>query len=272
MKIIVGVDFSKSSDNAIDFIKNWAKKYIAEVELVHAYMPPMVDPSIPVGMIESNSVEIIEEYNKVLEKKVRNLRESGISASYRVVVGDLLHGIIGKDHSTSADLVVLGKTEKPDFIDRLIGSTSQHLVNEINIPLLIVPENYSKRETKAIAYATQLEFEETDVVKKVKELSDRLKATMTFVKIKTPDDLDINSDDRLLEKIKSIPGLEKTHVVTLEANSLKSGLKDFTDLNDSDLLVLVSHKRGLLDSILAPSQSKKLISKLDIPILIHHFA
>ncbi len=272
MKILIGTDFSKASENAIEYTTQIARNFIAEVVLVHSYLPPMVDPSIPVGMLEANEMTVIKEFDEILEKKVRKLRESGVRASYKVVIGDLRHAFdeVTKD-TEPADLIVLGKTENPDFLDKLIGSTSQHLLNQVQVPLLVVPENYPVTLPKAFAYATQLEFEESGIIKKVKEMSGRLKSKLHFVKVQLDNDLDINPDLPLIKEINGITGLEKTEVDYVNAESLKEGLSAYIKDHDISLLVLASHKRGLLDGILAPSQSRKLLSKIKIPVLIYHF-
>lgn len=272
MKILIGTDFSKASENAIEYSAKIARSFIAEVVLVHAYLPPMVDPSIPVGMLEANELTVIKEFDEILEKKVRKLRENGVRASYKVVVGDLKHAFEeATKEDEKADLIVVGKTENPDFLDKLIGSTSQHLLNQVKAPLLVIPENYPAELPEDFAYATQLEFDEADIIQKVKEIASKVKAKLNFVKVQLDDDLDINPDLPLIKEINSIKGLENAVVDYVNAENLKEGLSDYIKDHDISMLVLASHKRGLLDGILAPSQSRKLLSKIKVPVLIYHF-
>ncbi|MGR3809831.1 universal stress protein [Jiulongibacter sp. NS-SX5] len=272
MKILIGTDFSKASENAIEFTANWARKFIAEVVLVHAYLPPVTDPSIPVGMIESNQLTVVKEMDQILASKARKLQEKGIRTSYKVVVGDLKYAFEqATEDGEKADLIVLGKSSNPDFLDKLIGSTSQHLLNQIKTPLLVIPETYSLYETTNTAYATQLEFDEKSILSELVNINYKLKSKLHLVKVNTPDDLDINPDHHFTEDIKGIKGLENVEVDYINSKSLKDGLKEYINDHDIDLLVLATHHRGVLDGLLAPSQSRKLLSKIKIPILVYHF-
>lgn len=271
MKILVGVDFSKSSDVAIETAGIWARKFIAEVILVHAYLPPVVDPSIPVGMLEASQMNMVKEYDDVLIKKARSVQETGVKCTYRVILGDLKSALKEVKDELGADIVILGRTTNPDFLDRLVGSTSQHLINDLEIPLLVIPDSWSPKIVNTIAFATSLEFNENKQLEAVKEIANRFKASIEFVKVDLESELDINPDEEFIKEIKRICGISQEHISRIKAEDLKSGIGQFVKDKKADLLVLTSHKRGLLDSLLAPSQSKKLLSKFEIPTLIYHF-
>jgi nucleotide-binding universal stress UspA family protein len=256
MKIIIGVDFSDSSENAILHASIWAKKYLAELVLVHTYLPMTVDPNIPVGSIEVLQLEHINELNEKLKIKARLIQETGIKTSFKVVVGDVKYSLLEAIKSENADLLILGKTKNPNFVERLIGSNAQHLVNAMNVPILVIPENARPKEPKVISYATEGEFIEDDVIKAVKSIGDKFKADVKLFTVKTPSVITITEE----------PDREY-----ISGPTLREGITQYIDKVNSDLLVLVSHKRGLLDGLLVPSKSKMLISKIDTPILIYHF-
>ncbi len=270
MKILVGVDFTKSSENAIALASLWGRKFIAELVLVHAYLPPVVDPSIPVGILEVSQMNLAKEYEESLQKKAREIQETGVTCSYKVMVGDLKYAIKEIKDEMGADLLILGRTTNPDFLDRVMGSTSQHLINDLDLPLLVIPDSSTPEEPRNIAYATSLEFNETPQLMAVKNIAERFKASLSFVKVILDDDLDINPDKTFISEIKSIFG-EESSINQIEAKDLKSGINRFIQDTTANLLVLTSHKRGLLDGLLAPSQSKKMLTRFDIPILIYHF-
>jgi nucleotide-binding universal stress UspA family protein len=271
MKIIVGVDFSKSSDIAMDVAVIWGKKFISEIFLVHAYLPTAADTSVPIGVFEAAQANLQKEYETILEQKSREIQEKGIKCHYKVVISDLRNALEEVNSEFGAGLIMLGRTTRQDFLDRMIGSTSQNLLNGINLPLLIIPDSYKPKGVSSIVYATSLEFDEKPQLNAVKEIKDKFNAEIDFVKMLLISDLDINPDRTFIEDITQIFSINENKVTYRKADSLKSGLNEFIEEKNADLLILISRKRGFLDGLLSPSRSKKLITKFDIPILIYHF-
>lgn len=271
MKIIVGIDFSDSANNAIDHAALWAKKFTAEIILVHSYMPIMVDPNIPVGSIESLQLDHIKELEESITAITRSLKEKGISAKHKVVLGDVKNALLEVINEENADMLIVGKTKNPNFLERLIGSNAQHLINNIKIPLLIIPQDHKPKELKIICYATEIEFEESDLVDKTNEIAKKFKADIHVFRVKVENAIlnDITSKDK--EEFMGKTSLSSKKIHDISAANLREGVSKFIVKMQADMLVLISHKRGLLDGMLAPSQSKMLIGKIDIPILIYHF-
>jgi len=256
MKIIVGVDFSESSENAILHASIWAKKYIAKLILVHTYLPMTVDPTIPVGSIEILQLEHINELNEKLTIKSRQIQESGIKTSFKVVVGDVKYALLEAIKEENADLLFVGKTHNPNFIERLIGSNAQHLLNAMNVPILVIPQNAPPNEPKVISYATEGEFIEDDLIKNATLIADKFRAKLHLFTVKTKDVVTVK---------------EEPDIDYISAPNILEGITKYIDKVNSDLLILVSHRRGLLDGLLVPSKSKMLISTIKTPILIYHF-
>ena len=262
--IIVGIDFSESSNNALELAKVMAKKSLAEITLLHTHMPTYVDPSIPIGLIDFNEGDLI----KSLEKIARETQEQGIKTNILVQYGSLLQSVNDLSEEGKADFLVIGKSEPTGLIEKLLGSTSQTLLNNIKIPMLVVPQNFFQKEIKRICVASELEFQETNVWASILEISNFLNAGIDLLSIRTPDALDLNEDHGfLLDAQKTLRiGEEQIHII--EDENLQEGIKRYIKHHKMDLLVLNSHKRDFLEKLLAPSKSKSILSWSQFPVLI----
>jgi nucleotide-binding universal stress UspA family protein len=264
MKIIVGFDFSNSSENAVGHAIVWAKKHSAEIVLVNCFMPTIVDPNIPVGSIDMLQMETIKELNEKLGSKAREIQEKGVPTTFKVVVGDVKFGILATIKEEHAELLILGKTLNPNFLDRVIGSNAQHLLNSLPIPLLVIPEDTKVGDLNVISYATEREFAEQDILDDVKEIAQKFKAEIHIFKV------NISTLDDAFKNLNANESKEK--VEEISAENLREGFDKFNEKVGANLLVLTSHKRGVLDGLLAPSKSKVLIPRIKIPVLIYHFS
>ena len=139
-KIVLGLDGSESSLNALRYAIHLAHQDNAELVLISAAEPnpliaytpggsayfPKIDEEILEGMISMQKTQL----DKV---KAANpgLRVSGIVEAGRPA------GII-KDLSKDADLIVIGHRGNNGILSLLLGSVARELVDTCTVPVLVV--------------------------------------------------------------------------------------------------------------------------------------
>ena len=273
MKVIFATDFSKASEVAENFALAWSKLFIAELHLIHAFTLPIVDPMLPMGYMELDAAPIIKSLEEKLSKKGRELQENGVLTKTHLYPGDLLMAIeeLTKEIGKEDTYLILGKSTKNDFLDNLLGSTSASLLNRIEIPVIVFPEDAEVKLPRKVAYATELEYDEKNILTNTTKLCQRLKAELNLCHVNLDLNLDIVPDDQFIEEIKSLSENPSLQIEFVKAESLKEGIKRFIVDSKSDLLVLASHKRNFLDQLIMPSKSKTLLNNISIPMLIFHF-
>jgi nucleotide-binding universal stress UspA family protein len=269
--IVVATDFSKGSTNAINHSIKMAKTINAKITLVHAYSPPILDPSIPIGLIE----ETYQDTLKVLEERIlsetERIRTEGLVVNYKLSFSDLSTVLNDVCATENVLFIVVGKTGNSNIIEKIIGSTANHLIDSIEAPLMIIPENYKNETLKKLAYATQLEFDEEKYIEKVVKLAKVSAHELSLVHIKDTSELNINADELFLEPIIKNFGKENIKIIQKEGNSFKKGINKLISDEHITLLALTTHKRGILDGILNPSKTKRIVNDTQIPILVYSF-
>ncbi len=269
--IVVAFDFSNGSINALNHAKKMAKVMDHKLVIVHSYSPPILDPNVPVGLIE----ETFRDTVKILEEKLKNeidlAKKEGLDAEFKLAFSDLSSILNDICSSEAVNFVVVGKTGDQGLIETLIGSTASHLIDNVEAPLLVIPENYESTIFGKLGYASQLEYDEEEYIQKALDFAKFSTHNLELVHIQESEDLNIYPDEQFLDSILKKFKKDKLTIIQKESKSFKRGINELIQSEGISLLVLTTHKRGLFQGILNPSKTKQVIKHTKIPILVYTF-
>ena len=137
-RIVVGVD--GSDDAACALV--WAATLIAgtsgEVVAVHALGllthlgPDAVVPSA------GHRQEVI---HKLEREWCRPLADAAVAHRCLVIDGDAVTGVLRTAHEQAADLIVVGRRGVGGPPGLILGSTSQQLVHQADVPVAVIPRD-----------------------------------------------------------------------------------------------------------------------------------
>ncbi|PQA58708.1 universal stress protein [Siphonobacter curvatus] len=268
--ILVAVDFTENSRPALESAIFLASKSGATLHVLHTYLPvyPMTEtvsgPPVTVEWEETYRLSAQTQLDTLTEE----MRGRGLSPEIYLELGPV--GPVVKDmvESHAIDLVILGRSESDSWLSDLFGSTATQLVNDLTVPLLMVPAEFSQRGFTKIAYATQLEFTETHVLKDLYRWADYMGATVQIINVQADHEPSVNSDEELMNEIRAAFPDRHTTVLQRKADSVEEGIQELLHDTEADLLVMSSHHRNLFTQIVNPSKSKKLLLHSPIPTLI----
>lgn len=133
-RIVVGIDGSEMSENALRLACSLAEKYDSELHLVHTPQPHTV--AFAMGAVAGyhavttmpSAEEVREAAEKVLSKGKEIAAENGctITETY-TEVGDPADEIVGCANTIGADLIVSGRRGLGTIGSLVQGSTSQRI-------------------------------------------------------------------------------------------------------------------------------------------------
>lgn len=133
-KIVVGLDGSETSDNALRMACDLAQKYSSEIHVVHTPQPDTV--AFAMGAVAGyhavTSMPSAEEVSKAAEKIVDSAKAIAAEhdqtvASSHTERGEPAHKIVEFAESCGADLIVTGRRGLGSLGALIQGSTSQHV-------------------------------------------------------------------------------------------------------------------------------------------------
>ncbi len=138
-KIVVGVDSSSASLQAVTWAANEAKLRDSSIEIIHAWsMPFVVEPMVMMPMAFPMEI-LVEDANKIVDAAIATV--TGIDPKIQVV-GRIARGSAPEHLITagkSADLLVVGSRGHGGFVGLLLGSVAQQVANHAPCPVVNVP-------------------------------------------------------------------------------------------------------------------------------------
>jgi nucleotide-binding universal stress UspA family protein len=138
-KIVVAVDFSEHVDPVLDAAVDFARKFGAELHLVHAFdvRIPLVTPyevAIPTAFIE----EAREAAATKLDALVRKVAAGGVIAVSHLSEVPAASAIVDMAEELEADLIIMGTRGHTGLKHVLLGSVAERTLRHAPCSVLTV--------------------------------------------------------------------------------------------------------------------------------------
>ena len=258
--ILVGVDFSKSSDNTIEYAIEIAKKSEAKVLLFHALSAPVVHTTSGLVFMDG------EANLKGEEKRMQNLllqlskKHSDVKFDTELTYDNIRERVKKLSKKNKISLAVLGLESKSKISKFIYGTTSAGLTGKIECPIITVPEKYKHQTIKKILVAIDnKENIGSGLSKRIHSTIDFIGATAEFVHIKTEDELELGEKNR-----------HPFPETNIKSSDFKTGISSYAKKSKADAIMLISHNYSAFHNLFIDSNSKKIILSSNIPVISIH--
>lgn len=151
--VLVGIDGSPDSKRALRVGIKAAKHRGVPLQLVAAYIRPLVMDSYYLSMIDQYLRSMQAETQKMLDGYAEYASESGIEVTTRAVEGDPAAVLI--EASRSAEVAVVGKRGRNRFSGRVLGSVSRKLTAHAHCPVVVIPAKWESEATDELLAPAQ---------------------------------------------------------------------------------------------------------------------
>jgi nucleotide-binding universal stress UspA family protein len=141
VKILVGIDESRHSERAVEFVGRLRWPAGSRVLVVGALRPLA---GLTVNELGGSTMpdQLVADERRRLEEVVARaeatLREAGMSTEGRVVAGDPREVLIDVAQGERADLIVVGSRGNTGLARLMLGSVSSHVVAHAPCSVLVV--------------------------------------------------------------------------------------------------------------------------------------
>lgn len=263
--ILVGIDYTKSSDNALQYAIMLAKRNKASVMLFHIYETPVIHTYsgayfISYKEMQGFNLTRLNKYKAKIEVKHPGVNFETFSTykSFKAGVSDLIR-------SRKVHYVVLGLESKSKFSKFIYGTTGLEVAGKISCPVIIVPERYKEhRLNKMVLALDNQKAVESGLMLKVREFAKRFKTNLSAVHIQTENEF------MLLSHKKTNQVNKRWKINTVEAKDFESGIFAYAKNNKVDLITLISRSHSLMYNLFNESNTKQIAFKTKVPIMSIH--
>ncbi|MCO6491454.1 MAG: universal stress protein [Phaeodactylibacter sp.] len=265
-KILVPTDFSENALNAFHYARELACKFDSRLTLLHTFQVAQRS-----DMLVSIDDILREEAEKELAA-ILKASPSRIEMDARAVKGDAVHGIADFARDGGYSLIAMGTKGASGLKEVFLGSVTGGVMRHTSIPILAIPDGFTPRPIKNIAFAiANMSLSGEEVAEPLRALARRFGAEVRlFHSVKDKSQAD---EDALLETVNWLDGLPHTFHIEEEKGSLHETIKAFVKSVDADMLCLVRRKHstiGFFERLFRTSATLTEAFRCEVPLLVLH--
>jgi len=274
-KILVPVDYSKTSATAFDVAFDIAKKSGAEIIAMNVVEEITTESYRVTGEWHKAdwedrifTFELLKKSKVQLEKLVNDPKYAAVKITGEQRVGNPYHGITTIVTEKKVDLVVMGTRGHTKLEEMVIGTNTEKVVRHARCPVLTVHKKPATTNFKNIVYATSMSPEEEVFSRFVKKTQQMYDSTIHLVRINTPADFQRDTAVRgAMEKFAKKLGLKNYTLNIYNDLSEEMGVIYFSDSIDADLIAMATHGRTGFAHVMAGSIAEDVVGHSKRPVL-----
>ena len=267
--IIIPVDFTKRSKDALNYANSLFSEVPVRVILLHAHSAIRTKEfliSIE-DIIEKDIMVKLEREGESLRQKMKN---ENLELAYHYEEGDIITAISNAMAKYNAELLIIGSDGDESWNDvsfREEGRTL-NIVRDLPIPTLIVPTEKNAGKPKNILFATLIDgIKENKDVEPLKTLTSLSGAHLDVLSVGPESASEELFNSELISSLNGyLDGLNFSLHTLLESDTFNA-IEHFSHDHENDLVCIIYRKHGVLERLLKPSVSKKVLTKSGRPIL-----
>ncbi|GJM31264.1 MAG: universal stress protein [Saprospiraceae bacterium] len=273
-KILVPVDFSACSENALAFAMQLADKIKANLQILHV---PLFYSGIgdnPVSLSMSIHEQVRQsriQMKNFIEKVTDNVRLSldkipTIQTS--IELGKVEFTILKEAVSNEVDYIIMGTQGERSTLDRYLGTMASNIVKNAPCSVIVIPENTEFRKKIELGYATDFsEIDPSEIWKVVK----LFKPSQPAIKCVHFNEKQVNNADKIKEfksyLAENAPELN-IEFYDLPVNNTVEYMNYFIENQNISMLVMYKPERTFFESIFHKSYTQKMARHVNIPLLV----
>lgn len=268
--ILVPVDFTEVSKNALDYVKQLARKVNCKVVLLHSSKLVLITNEV-LDTIYTGLADDTEQVHHKIDAMIKQLNELGIPADKKVVTGLLGDDIKDAVKEFDIDLIVTGTNGAQGADAFFFETTSVTIFKEVSCPVLIIPANCNFRLIRKMMYAT--DFLENDIIelKNVCEIASIFEAEVIVSHVYTNSD-ELNKNklalDLLTVSMKKWISYSNISYKLFYNKSVQDGLEENIEGLYIDMLCMARSEKTFFKSIFSKSNTKLMAYHTRVPLLV----
>jgi len=271
--IIVATDFSPAAFNAANYAAEMAMAINADILLLHVYQIPVVYLEIPVALAADDIQYAAEENMKKVKEELLAKTNGHLRIETAVKEGSFIEELKTACEYKKPYVVVLGSQGKTAAERLIYGTHTVYAMKHLMCPVIAVPRNAKFSNIKRIGLACDFnDVLGTVPVEEIKVLVNDFNAELHVLNTASkeeynPDALDQSALlQRMFGKVNPI-----YHFIA--DNDVDTGVTNFAEMNNIDLLIVIPKHHSLIDKLIHSSHTKQLVLHSQVPVAAfhHHF-
>lgn len=268
--ILVPVDFSDCSKNALKVAIDLAQKCGAKIHMVNSIHIHSPHPDISGGNLINS---LLTDYEDQIQASFNELESDLIELKNIPHESDrfiayLVDAIFSETQRKDIDLIVMGTRSDHSNIEKFVGSNTTDIIRSAKVPVLVIPESAKTFDPQKIGLASDFEglvnFKNLEILTKLSDLYNS--EILIFHVAQDPTDVTVATQKKMKELHEKFLN-HKASVRTIEADTVINGVKMFTSSHKLDLLSVVPKEHNFFEKLFNKSISKTIALNPSVPLL-----
>ncbi|MNK45503.1 Universal stress protein [compost metagenome] len=268
-RILVPTDFSEHAEDALRVAAQIAKKNNSELILLHMLeLPQQSNDAIMGGTSIPETMLFMKKANETLDEVASRDYLEGIPVTEIVKMDKPIHGItqISKDYDI--DLIIMGSHGSSGVEELLIGSNTEKVVRNSEIPVLVIKKNIPNFNASDIVFASDFSEEAKKPFEKLLNFTKLFNSKLHLVTICTPNSFKPThvSEEAMNDFIAEFNITNYTTQIYNDTN-IEKGIINFSNKIDADIIGMCTHGRTGFAHFFNGSISEGLVNHAVKPVI-----
>lgn len=270
--ILVPVDFSKPSENALKVAAQLAKKNNAKIVVLHVV--ELAESLFGTDQFNVDNQEVMF-FLKMAKKRFMQFLDkpylAGIEVHDQVEIGPTSYMIakIADDHH--ADLTVMGSVGASGLKEVLIGSNTEKIVRKSSMPVLVVKKEMTDFAIHQVVFASNFELENLDSFQKAKEFASQFDAKMKLLYVNLPGN-QFYSTSEIREQMRAFlhaaeVSFTDDQIIIYNDYTIELGILNGAKDAGADVIAMPTHGRRGLSHFFNGSIGEDVVNHSTLPVI-----
>lgn len=268
-KILVPTDFSDHAKYALKVAAQIARKNGGEIFLLHMLeLPHQAGDAIGSG----HDLPEIMLFKNAAINRLEDLMDDecldGLKVSEIIQFELAFEGIMNISKKNNVDLIVMGSHGASGFKEMFIGSNAEKVVRNSDIPVLIIKKEAGDFDVTKFVFASDFSDEIKKPFSKVVDFANKFDAELYLVMINTPSSFKpTHVAQEIMKDFIANFNINKYSTHIYNDVNVESGVLNFTNFIDADLIGMSTHGRKGLAHFFNGSISEDLVNHAARPVV-----
>ena len=275
--ILVPIDFSVVSEHALKFAVKLARRMEDSKIIILNIIIPVHTSSFAASADVSKlqgatadrfNVELMRKNEDLIEKKAESFRKEFENIEAYVRFSENKTDLNDFAEEFQADLVITGSEDLDSFDTFLFGRKEEKIIRKTDIPVITIKKDHKDQPMQSIVLAVDIEEQDLEGIRPVKELAESLDAMIHLVYVVTDSNESSNGSIKKLDSIAQENGLTQYTVNTVNYSDVEEGIRNFARKKQSAMIAVMSEGKGRLHRMIFGSTAHELVRDANLPVMV----
>jgi nucleotide-binding universal stress UspA family protein len=271
--ILVPIDFSEVSKNALKFAVKLAHALEGKIVLYHTEQPVLIASDMGGFVYPDMELETEKMLHQKLDELVESIQHQNVEAIkilQRGILKDSIETIIER---AGIDLIVTGTHGAKGLESFFFGTNSVDIFEHVKCPVLIVPANAHYHSIRKIMYATDLQYGDIHEIEKVAKVAKPFSAEIIVTHVN-------NDPQKIAEEKENMDWFEEIadkHISYkniiyrfIYHNDVQEALENAITVLNIDVICMSVTEKAFFKKLFSKSNTKEMAFHTNIPLMVLH--